>query len=269
MNKLLYILAAILLLASCGESSERDYLRRGNRHYRAAMADTTAQSLPDTALLDKAVTEYNKAVAKDSLFARAYYNQGVALMYEGRDSLAYNEFLMAQKFEENPMRLARITHNMGVIMQSSKQFAQAIECYKESLRNNPKDDETRYNLALCQHQLKDEQNQDNSGGGGSGEGQDDKKDDQNGQDQNSQEQQSNDNKDQQNQQNQQNQQDQKQGQQEQQQPQQDQLSKEAAEQMLNAAMQNERATQDRLNRYQQRKQEQERNPGQRRLQKNW
>lgn len=50
---------------------------------------------------------------------------------------------------------------MGVILQSSKQYPQCIEAYKESLRNNPKDDETRYNLALAQKLLKDQQqNQD-------------------------------------------------------------------------------------------------------------
>ena len=48
---------------------------------------------------------------------------------------------------------------MGVILQSSKQFPQCIEAYKQALRNNPKDDETRYNLALAQKQLKDQQQQ--------------------------------------------------------------------------------------------------------------
>ena len=43
------------------------------------------------------------------------------------------------------------------ILQSSKQYPQCIEAYKESLRNNPKDDETRYNLALAQKLLKDQQ----------------------------------------------------------------------------------------------------------------
>ena len=48
---------------------------------------------------------------------------------------------------------------MGVILQSSKQLPQCIEAYKQALRNNPKDDETRYNLALAQKQLKDQQQQ--------------------------------------------------------------------------------------------------------------
>ncbi len=59
------------------------------------------------------------------------------------------------------MNLAQIYHNMGVIFHSQKDYAKAVEAYKESLRNNPKDDETRYNFALAQKQLQDQQqNQD-------------------------------------------------------------------------------------------------------------
>lgn len=47
-----------------------------------------------------------------------------------------------------------IYHNMGVIMQGQKNYADAIECYKNSLRRNPANADSRYNLALCQHLLK-------------------------------------------------------------------------------------------------------------------
>ena len=108
---------------------------------------------------------------------------------------------------------------MGVILQASKQLPQCIEAYKQALRNNPKDDETRYNLALAQKQLKDQQQQ---------------------QDQNQQQEQKQDqiqdekeqNKDQQDQdKNQQNQ---------------NQMSKENAEQLLNAVMQDEKNVQDKV-----------------------
>lgn len=64
------------------------------------------------------------------------------------------QFESASKVEKDKDKLAQIYHNMGVILQSSKQYPQCIEAYKESLRNNPKDDETRYNLALAQKLLK-------------------------------------------------------------------------------------------------------------------
>lgn len=261
------LLVFSLFLVSCGQNSERDFIRRGNRFYRQAETDTTA--------LDNALTNYQKALTMDSTSSRAYYNEGDAYLMQGNDSMSLEAFKKAQQNEKNPQRLAKICHNMGVVLQKNKQFAPAIEAYKESLRNNPYDDETRYNLALCQYQLKnDENNDDSNGGGGGGDGQDDQQKDQNGDNQQNQDQNQDQNKDQQdqNKQNQQGQQDQKenQQQQQQQQPKQNELSKEAAEQMLNAAMQNERQTQDRLNRYNQRKEEQEQQQaGPRRLQKNW
>ena len=255
------VFLGVILFCSCSHNSDRDFIRRGNRYYNAANADTT--------VLDKAVTEYKKALAADSTSARAHYNQGNALLYEGKDSIALEEYKKASHCEKNPQRLSHIYHNMGVVLQASKQFGPAIECYKEALRNNPADDETRYNLALCQYQLP--KNQDNQGGGdGQGDGQDDQQKDQNGDNQNKGDQNKDQDQEQQNQ-GEQNQQDQQQAdqQKQQEQPHDSELSKEAAEQMLNAAMQNERQTQDRLNRYNQRKQERENASGQRRLQKNW
>ena len=51
-------------------------------------------------------------------------------------------------------------HNMGVICQKHQMFSEAIEAYKESLRNNPSDNETRYNLELCRRQLKNQKKND-------------------------------------------------------------------------------------------------------------
>lgn len=259
-SAILVLFCFVTLASSCRENSERDLLRRGNRYYREAKQDTTA--------LDNAVIEYQKSLTVDSTFARAHYNMGDALVLQGKDSLALEAFKKARTLEDNPMRLAHIFHNMGVLLQASKQLPEAIECYKEALRNNPADDETRYNLALCQWQMKKNPNQDNEGNS-DGQGGDDQEKDKDGendkQDQNQNKQDS-----QQSQQNQQNDQSQSKESQQQDPQKSEGISKEVAEQLLKAAMQNERQTQDRLNRYNQRREEQEqREAGKRRLQKNW
>ena len=120
-------------------------------------------------------------------------------------------------------------------------FDEAIEAYKNALRLNPKDDEARYNLELCKKQQKkqqDKKNQDKQ----------DQKKDQNGKDEKKEK----DKKDQK--------QDKQKQQQQQQKPQ---MSKENAEQLLNAAMQEEKNTQQRIKKAQQQHQQK------RRLQKNW
>ena len=60
---------------------------------------------------------------------------------------------------EGKARLAEIYHNVGNIGMQSKEYAKSVEAYKQSLRLNPKDDETRYNLALAQKLLHDQQQQ--------------------------------------------------------------------------------------------------------------
>ena len=136
------------------------------------------------------------------------------------------QFEAASRLETDKGKLAQIFHNMGVILQSSKQYPQCIEAYKQSLRNNPHDDETRYNLALAQKLLKDQQQ------------------DQQNQDQNQQKQDQKQDDQQQNQ----DQQDQNQQQQQHQQQQQnqDQKTNENAEQLLNAVMQDEKNVQDKV-----------------------
>ena len=142
---------------------------------------------------------------------------------------AMEQYQSVSKIEKDKEKLAQIYHNMGVILQSAKQLPQCIEAYKESLRNNPKDDETRYNLALAQKQLKDQQqNQQNQ--------------DQQQQQQEQKEDKQDQNKDQQEQE----QKEQQQQNQQQQQQNKNEMSKENAQQLLNAVMQDEKNVQDKV-----------------------
>ena len=187
---------------------------------------------------NEAEVSYRKAVEKNQRNPQANYNLGNALMLQRKDSLAITQLEKAGKLETNPLRRAQAYHNIGVICQQHQLFSEAIEAYKEALRNNPVDDETRYNLELCKRQLKQQQNQQNQGN-------------------NKQDKQDKDKQDKQKQ-DQQKQQQQKQEQQKQDQ----QMSKDNAEQLLNAAMQEEKQTQERMKKALQQ-------PQKRRLEKNW
>jgi len=46
-------------------------------------------------------------------------------------------------------------HNIGNVFMKEKDYTQAVEAYKNALRNNPEDEETRYNYALAKKMLKD------------------------------------------------------------------------------------------------------------------
>ena len=129
-----------LSLSSFAQNS-RDYIRKGNRLMR------------DSAYA-KAQVQYQKAVEADNADSRAHYNLGNAMSLQSKAEDAMKEYQTAVKLEKNKNRLAQMYHNMGVIMQSAKQPDKALEFYKQSLRNNPHSEQTRYNYALCLHQLK-------------------------------------------------------------------------------------------------------------------
>lgn len=208
--------------------TDRDYIRRGNRLMRDSV-------------YDKAQVEYQKAIEKDNTNPISHFNLGNALLYQNKAEDAMKEYETAARLEKDKMRLAQIYHNMGVVLQSAKQFDKAVACYRNSLRNDPTNNETRYNYALSLFQLKKNQGgQDNQDQQKDDKGQDEKKEQEQ-----QQQQQKQDKKDEQ-----------------QQQPQPEQMSRENAEQMLNAAMQDEKATQEKIQKAQQKRQ-------QKQLQKQW
>jgi Ca-activated chloride channel family protein len=225
------VVAVLFLLVATGVHAQGDRLlvRQGNKQFRAGN-------------YAEAEVSYRKAVEKNPRNAQAHYNLGNALLGQRKDSAAVVQFENAAKQETNAMRKAQSYHNIGVICQGQKQYAQAIEAYKEALRNNPTDDETRYNLELCKRQQQQQQNQQNQ--------------------QNKDNKDNKDKKDQKDKQDQQKQQDKKEQKQDQQQQQKQQMSRENAEQMLNAAIQEEKQTQERMKKAQQQ-------PNRRRLEKNW
>ena len=221
---ILFILFVILAAGASAQKIERDYIRKGNRLFN------------DSVFVDAEVN-YRKALEVNPKSTVSMYNLGNTLSQQQKFKDAMEQYVAAGKIEKDKMKLAHIYHNMGVLFQAGKDYAQAVEAYKMSLRNNPKDDETRYNLALAQKMLKDQQqNQQNQ--------------DQN-QDQNKDEQEKK--QDQQKDQNKQN--DQKKDHQQQQPPKPEkkdnEMSKENAEQLLNSVMQDEKDTQDKVKKQQQ------------------
>lgn len=211
-----YVMLGLMFVsvAVYGQKTERDYLRSGNKLYK----DST---------FVKAEVDYRKALELEPKSTDAMYNLGNSLLMQQKAKEAMEQYEAASRIEKDKNKPAQIYHNMGVILQSSKQLPQCIEAYKQALRNNPKDDETRYNLALAQKQLKDQQQQNQN------QDKDQKQDQKQDDKQQNKDQQDQDKKDQQqnNQQQQQNQ---------------NQMSKENAEQLLKAAMQDEKNVQDKV-----------------------
>lgn len=215
-----YIWLTLLLFTSMSafaQKAERDYIRKGNRCFK------------DSIYVDAEIN-YRKALDVNPQSTIAMFNLGNTLLWQNKQQEAMEQFVSAAQIEKDKDKKGKIFHNIGVIFHSQKEYAKAIEAYKESLRNNPKDDETRYNLALAQKMLKDQQQN--------------QKEEQN-QSQQQQQQQNSD-------QNQKEQENQKQNQQQQSKAEEkeNQMSRENAEQLLRSVMQDEENTQEKVKKQQ-------------------
>lgn len=209
--------ATVLLLLFAATAAvaqtDRQYVTSGNKLFRNGQ-------------FDQAEVAYRKAIEKNPRNPQAHYNLGNALMAQKKDSAAVQSLQKSTELETSKIRKAMAFHNIGVVCQQHKMYGEAIEAYKSALRLNPKDDATRYNLELCKRQQKNQQNQKNQNQ------QDKDKKDKNGKDKKNDKQ--------------------KNDKQDQNKKKENKMSKENAEQMLNAAMQQEKSTQQRIKKAMQR-----------------
>ena len=202
MEKIKYILLLVfvLLAVTMNAQPDRKEVRSGNRAYSKGKYDV-------------ANTEYRRALEKDSLSFFAGYNLGNALYKSGNSSEAQNVVSRFTEFPAQPQAKAAMFHNLGNYALDQKNYSEAVEFYKNSLRINPADMETKSNLAYAQKMMENDnqnQNQDQN---------QDQKQDQN-QDQNQD--------------------------QDQEQPQQK-ITPQTAQQMLQAIQNKERETQEKVN----------------------
>lgn len=212
---IILVLCTICATGVWAQKAERDNIRKGNRLYA------------DSAYVDAEV-KYRKALDINPSSTVAMFNLGNTMLQQQKAKEALEMYVAASKIEKDKSKLAQIYHNMGVLFHLGKDYAKAVEAYKRSLRNNPKDDETRYNFVLAQKMLKDQQ--------------------QNEQNQDKQNQQ----KEQDKKNNQEKEQKQDQQQNNQQPPKQnnDTMSKENAEQLLKSVLQDERDVQEKVKKQQ-------------------
>lgn len=155
-NKIIGIFLLIPLFVSA--QKENDDIRVGNRLYKDNK-------------YTEAEIEYRKALQKNSKSFEANYNLGNALFKQEKYKEAFEKYKGSMELTNgSKKKIASNFHNLGNTFMSGGQLQEAIASYRMALKNDPKDNETRYNLAYAQALLKkQQQNPDNQG-------QDDKKD---------------------------------------------------------------------------------------------
>ena len=215
MKKINILLISIFCCTFAFSQNERKDIKSGNEFYKKNE-------------YEKSETAYREALLKNKNSTEANFNLGNALYRQKKFDLAKDQFQIIAETAKDKKTAAAAYHNLGNTYMSKEEYENSVEAYKKSLRLNPKDDETRYNLALANAMLRKQQQNQNQ------------------------------------QQNQQQEQEQKQEEKQQQapQPQEDNMSKENAQQILNAFQQDEKELLDKMN-------EQKQSQSKRQLDKDW
>ena len=104
---------------------------------------------------------FRTASAIDTLNAVSDYNLGNTLFKLGATEESFGHYKTASVKSNNESIEHQAFHNIGNVYMQRKEYENAVQAYKEALKRNPDDDETRYNYALAKKMLEDEQqNQD-------------------------------------------------------------------------------------------------------------
>lgn len=158
MRKILYIVLLLNSVLIFGQEKDKN-LYNGNQSFKEKKyADAEA---------DFRVTESKKSPKK----ATAGYNLGNSVYRQNQQGEAQIRYIQALEHAKTKEEKHRIYHNLGNTFMLDKNYEAAAEAYKNALRNNPNDEETRYNYALAKRKKKDnpppkDNKKDNKGGGG-------------------------------------------------------------------------------------------------------
>ena len=134
---------AVIFLVSLPAKSQDDEkaIQKGNGYYKQQQ-------------FEKAAVEYNRVMAANPANTTAKFNLANSLQKQGKQEEALKEFsALIEKTTEKDLK-SKSYYNKGVVLTGQKKLEESIEAYKNALRQNPGDKETRENLQKALLELK-------------------------------------------------------------------------------------------------------------------
>ncbi|MFI5196580.1 MAG: tetratricopeptide repeat protein [Chitinophagales bacterium] len=223
------ILIAVVIPGNIALGQTNRYIQQGNKFYEQQK-------------YKEAANDYARALSKDPTNIPGLFNFGNSLYQQRQYDSSRKVMEATAKMAKNPAGKAAAHYNIGNSYMSQQKWEDAINAYKNTLRNNPQDADAKYNLSYAEEMLKQQQNQDKDK-----KNQDKQNKDQKDKDKQNQQDKDNKDKDKQDK-DQKDNQDKKEEQDKDQQPQSQpgKLSQQQAEQLLNALQQEEKKLQDKM-----------------------
>ena len=148
MNRNVYILFVVCCLLSnvLLAQEEKENIRNGNKQYKEKK-------------YSEAEKNYMQALKKKNDSYHGAFNLGDAYYKQKKYKESAEQFEMLTGRKTNKDTLAKAYHNLGNSYLQQREFEKSINAYKNSLKNIPGDDETRYNLAYAKKMLRQQQQQ--------------------------------------------------------------------------------------------------------------
>jgi len=147
--KVILVYALAMIAVNALAQKERKYIRQGNKEFESENFENSEVS-------------YRKAVdLEEEKSHQPAFNVGDALYKQKKYEDATTQFESIADLEISKEEKAKIYHNLGNSLLQSDKLKESVEAYKNALRNNPKDMDTKYNLAYAQKKLEQQQKQQN------------------------------------------------------------------------------------------------------------
>ncbi|MEX0997056.1 MAG: tetratricopeptide repeat protein [Flavobacteriaceae bacterium] len=157
MKKQVLFIALLVFSFAFSQTKEQEVLAKENQELLSK-----AQKNIEEGDFASAEAKYRKVIGSDPKNTEAKYNLGNLYYRMGKNKEAQKRYIQAIETAQSKSDKHKMYHNLGNVFMNEKQYRPAVEAYKNALRNNPTDDETRYNLALAKKML--EEHGDSGGG---------------------------------------------------------------------------------------------------------
>ena len=142
-SKLLHCILFLMSSFVFAQQKDKDYnLPKGNDYY-ADKKYTDAEA------------EYRISQSKFKKKSNSSYNLASSIYRQNFSGEAKLQFAKSVNEAKIKPEKKQAFYGLGNSLMNEKDYTNAVEAYKNALRNDPSDDETRYNYALAKKMLKD------------------------------------------------------------------------------------------------------------------
>lgn len=143
-----YTILIVLLFSSITifSQQEKKFIIEGNKNY-------------ENKKYVEAENSYKQGLIKNKDSYKSAFNLGDAYYQQGKYEEAAEQFQMLTHKATSKDTLSKAYHNLGNSLLQSKKYEEGINAYKNALKNNPNDEDSRYNLAYAQKMLQQQQQQ--------------------------------------------------------------------------------------------------------------